>query len=148
MSELMHQLQDVIAAFESSFGGNRERRIAEAEFAPVLDAIIDPAMRMCTQSAAQLSDPRFAVIPRALHTYAAYHVLHSDIRSMHTCWLTTRLRCSKLPASAAGSLYVVYNVSGVDAFACLWWCYCTYCVQSRCIHKTRIEPCIQNHVLH
>lgn len=58
MSELMHQLQDLISTFESSFGGNQEQRSAEAEFAPVLDAIIEPAMQMCTQSAARLSDSR------------------------------------------------------------------------------------------
>ena len=58
ITELMHQLQDLIATFESSFAGSLEQRSAEAEFAPVLNAIVEPAMQMCSQSAALLGDAK------------------------------------------------------------------------------------------
>ena len=60
MTELMHQLQDLITTFESSFGGSQEQRSAEAELAPVLDALVEPAMQMCMKSAALLADSRYA----------------------------------------------------------------------------------------
>lgn len=59
LTEVMHQLQELMTTFESSFAGNQEQRSAEAEFAPVVDAIIEPAMQMCTQSAALLADVRY-----------------------------------------------------------------------------------------
>lgn len=58
ISKLMHQLQELIATFESSFASSQEQRSAEAEFAPVLNAIIEPAMQMCSQSAALLPNSK------------------------------------------------------------------------------------------
>lgn len=58
----MHQLQDLISTFESSFGGSQEQRSAEADIAPVVDAIIEPAMQLCTQSSGLLADGRFACL--------------------------------------------------------------------------------------
>ncbi len=59
MAELLHQLRELITTFVSAFNSNQEQRKAEAEFAPVLDAIVDPALQMCENSAALLSDKRY-----------------------------------------------------------------------------------------
>ena len=61
VSELLHQLRELIATFVSSFDSSQEQRSAEAEFAPVLDALVDPAVQMCSSAAALLSDKRYRV---------------------------------------------------------------------------------------
>ena len=58
VAELLHQLRELITTFVSAFNTNQEQRKAEEEFAPILDAIIDPALQMCTNSSALLSDKR------------------------------------------------------------------------------------------
>lgn len=59
VSELLHQLRELIATFVSAFDSSQEQRSAEAEFAPVLDALVDPAVQMCNNTAAVLSDKRY-----------------------------------------------------------------------------------------
>lgn len=58
VSEVLHQLRELISTFMSAFNSGQEPRSAEAEFAPVLDALADPAVQMCNNSAAALSDRR------------------------------------------------------------------------------------------
>lgn len=58
VSEVLHQLRELITTFMSAFNSAQEPRSAEAEFAPVLDALVDPAVKMCNNSAALLSDRR------------------------------------------------------------------------------------------
>ena len=58
VSELLQQLRELISTFMSAFNSSLEPRSAEAEFAPVLDALVDPALQMCNSSAALLSDRR------------------------------------------------------------------------------------------
>jgi len=48
----------LITTFVSAFNSNQEQQEAEEEFAPILDAIIDPALQMCKNSAASLTDKR------------------------------------------------------------------------------------------
>lgn len=55
---MVHQLRELITTFMSAFNSAQEPRSAEAEFAPVLDALVDPAVQMCNNSAALLSDRR------------------------------------------------------------------------------------------
>ena len=57
VSELLHQLRELIGTFTSAFDHSQERT-AEAEFAPILDALVDPALQMCSNNAAPLADKR------------------------------------------------------------------------------------------
>ena len=58
VSEVLLQLRELISTFMSAFNSAQEPRSAEAECAPVLDALVDPAVQMCNNSAAALSDGR------------------------------------------------------------------------------------------
>jgi len=58
VAELLHQLRELITTFVSAFNTNQEQRKAEEEFAPILDAIIDPALQMCKNSSALLNNKR------------------------------------------------------------------------------------------
>lgn len=61
VSELLHQLRELISTFMSAFNSSQEPRSAEAEFAPVLDALVDPAVQMCSNTALLLSDRRYMI---------------------------------------------------------------------------------------
>lgn len=58
VSEVLHQLRELISTFMSAFNSGQEARSAEAEFAPVLDALVDPAVQMCKNNAAAIADRR------------------------------------------------------------------------------------------
>lgn len=58
VAELLQQLRDLINTFVSAYNSTQGQRQAEEEFAPVLDAIVDPAIQMCENSAALLADKR------------------------------------------------------------------------------------------
>ena len=72
VAELLHQLRELITTFVSAFNGSQEQRKAEAEFAPVLDAVIDPALQMCYNCAALLNDKRYL----AAASWSGHNVLH------------------------------------------------------------------------
>lgn len=59
VAELLHQLRELISTFVSAFNSNQEQWKAEEDFAPILDAIIDPALQMCKNSSALLTDKRY-----------------------------------------------------------------------------------------
>ncbi|KAL3149170.1 hypothetical protein ABBQ32_002003 [Trebouxia sp. C0010 RCD-2024] len=71
VSELLQQLRELIGTFMSAFNSSQEPRSAEAEFAPVLDALVDPAVQACNNSAALLPNMRGgrAVEPAAKHIF-------------------------------------------------------------------------------
>lgn len=70
VTELLHQLRELITTFVSAFNSNQEQRKAEKEFAPILDAIVDPALQMCKNSSALLTDKRVGKSPEP----AAEHI--------------------------------------------------------------------------
>lgn len=58
VAELLHQLRELITTFVSAFNSNQEQQKAEEEFAPILDALVDPALQMCQNSSALLGHKR------------------------------------------------------------------------------------------
>ena len=92
VAELLQQLRDLINTFVSAYNSTQGQRQAEEVFAPVLDAIVDPAIQMCENSAALLADKRCAALSACGAEWPSNQVCNNMAASVTGAGLHLQLR--------------------------------------------------------